>query len=1274
MLQTALKKLISGVVENSIVNTKEIPQVFKISTDPHINTNLAEILVFVNGSKIKALLDLGATKSVINSRAKILESLNIETTNTILQCANGDHLQISGQVQLDVNLNNNNSKSIVAIVSNAVSHQFILGTDFIDTLSYDKNDRCVIVNDVKVQRFRPNEKPLLMRLRTAINLSAWECDQVVEFENPLFGIIDNQSVFIERAPRDNSRDQSFRICETINANSQYLKVNISNMTPNKIILRKGTIICQISPTDTVSNKIFTLTHCDDFDEEQQNLTEFQEKRKLKYFSRPYVCPIDIKNLSGPRANQLTNIFRENPLAFAANENDLGRIAFWRFSIPFLNENEECYQAPRPIPPGLREKVTDEFNKWKNNDLVEEAFSPVNIPVLIVRKSNGSVRLALDARKLNTLSVKDRFPMPNMADIFHRIGIILSEAEEPFMSSFDAKRAYNQLLLNETDKNKVAFSIFNRHYRAKRLVYGLQNGPSAFSRLMSNLFSDDEEIFVFIDDLLIISKNWENHVKAIERLLKKCISIGLVLDPTKSQIGKDECVFLGETITKTGRRPSTKHIDAIKQYPVPKTRKELKRFNGICVFEQKFIKNASVILKPLHQLASPKNDFVWTDEHQNAFETIKSELIKSTGIHHRDPNKQLVLTTDASLEAAGGILSQINSLGDYEPLGYFSRTFTDSEKRQSARHREAYAIHDAIKHFQFQLLGQKFIVETDHHSLIWLAKENLSQTLNMRMVNVYQFLSSFDFTIKYIPNTTDQIKAADALSRAIIVEGLTGIEKLVTKTNPTDHVFAIEHFDKNQINLVTRAKTYENNISDSEITLFRFADSSFTIEQFSKLQSDDKYCKSIKIKLECDCKDRIKRKNQKRDTPVKASKNCRKCKKSKYFCVKNNILYNTKLKKHRLVIPNSIALEFINFLHVSHLHPGAKALESIISRNVFIHNVQALSKQICARCFVCLQVKPRKPNQPSKVSLQPSAIYPFEYCAIDLIDHGKTDARGKRYLLVMVDLLSDFIDGIPLASKTDNLVSKAVLELILRHGAFENIISDNGREFGPIFNSICRKLHINPIKISPYNSRANRCERANRCIRIKERLAYLSRSNWSEAWNLIKFQLNNSPKDKLDGKTPFEVAYGRSMYTPYTNKEIDLVTNSNDWTKISSEYFNTLYPQLVKFQNDRIKIRNDQSDIKSLKKGQKVLIFKPTINDDGKISRFWFGPLTVIRNTARDSYELRCDRTQKIFRRNFRHIRAIAAKPLNAPFDDLETHNIRENESYDLCYIDQIHIE
>ena len=247
------------------------------------------------------------------------------------------------------------------------------------------------------------------------------------------------------------------------------------------------------------------------------------------------------------------------------------------------------------------------------------------------------------------------------------------------------------------------------------------------------------------------------------------------------------------------------------------------------------------------------------------------------------------------------------------------------------------------------------------------------------------------------------------------------------------------------------------------------------------------------------------------------KTCRQCKKASSYKLKNGILYNTKLSKDRLVIPDKIAIEFINFLHVSHLHPGSKALEKITSRNVFIHNIQTIAKQICSRCYVCVQTKPRPAAQPKQVSLQPSATYPFEYCAIDLIDHGKTDFKGKRYLLVIVDLLSDFIDGIPLSNKTDLLVSKALLELMLRHGAFENVISDNGKEFGPMFNSICKKLHVNPIKILPDNSRANRCERANRCIRIKERLSYLTKNNWSEGWNFIKFQLNNSRKDKLDGK-------------------------------------------------------------------------------------------------------------------------------------------------------------
>ena len=371
---------------------------------------------------------------------------------------------------------------------------------------------------------------------------------------------------IERPNNDITRYHKFSICEVITVNAENFNVNISNMSPVDIEIPKGTVIAQISPADTDKNQVLSLTQCVDIDSEKEALATFQSKRNTRYRLSEKIPEVDLSNLTANQKLELELILKSNSLAFAANENDLGRIAYWRFSVPFNNETDECYQAPRPIPPGLKEKVQTEFQKWKDNDLVEEAYSPMNIPVLIVRKQNGSVRLALDARKLNQISVKDRFPMPNMADIFHRIGLILSDATDPFISTFDAKRAYNQLMLDESDRNKVAFSIFNKHYRAKRLVYGLQNGPSAFSRLMSKLFSDDDEIFVFIDDILIISKSWSEHSAAINRLLQKCISIGLVLDPAKSQIAKSECTFLGETITKNGRRPSQKHIEAVSKYP------------------------------------------------------------------------------------------------------------------------------------------------------------------------------------------------------------------------------------------------------------------------------------------------------------------------------------------------------------------------------------------------------------------------------------------------------------------------------------------------------------------------------------------------------------------------------------------------------------------------------------------------------------------------------------------------------------------------------------
>ena len=327
-------------------------------------------------------------------------------------------------------MNNHLTKSVTAIVSSAVSHKFILGTDFIDNLVYNKNDRCVVLNGIKIQRFNPNTKPILLRLKQEIVLSPWQADLELNFANLLFESTDTESILIERPSRDASRYHKFYVCEVVHDNCKTINVNVSNMSPTEIKLRKGTIVCQISPSDTVSNKIFSLSECKDKETERINLNEFQKSRQRKFFSASNTLNIDLSNLNENQKLDLQKIIKQYQLAFAANENDLGRIAYWRFSVPFFDEKAECYQAPRPIPPGLVEKVRDEFNKWTENDLVEEAYSPVNIPVLIVRKPNGSILLALDARKLNSICVKIGFLCRICQIIFIELGLFCPTPQNP----------------------------------------------------------------------------------------------------------------------------------------------------------------------------------------------------------------------------------------------------------------------------------------------------------------------------------------------------------------------------------------------------------------------------------------------------------------------------------------------------------------------------------------------------------------------------------------------------------------------------------------------------------------------------------------------------------------------------------------------------------------------------------------------------------------------------------------------------------------------------
>ena len=1173
------------------------------------------------------LCDTGCAKSVILDQP-FLDRSKFRKVSASLKFANQSTSKVKYETTISITLTKNYTIDVSVLVADELAFPLILGRDVLSHFECDATWNYLNINHRRISLYDPKTHYKIVRAKKAITLKSGESDQIFRVKNPMYGLA-NENIYVypclnkshERKFKTNCMVNNFYVTECVFPNTEYIDVSFTNTTMKPINLPKGCPIAHVQKVNSESD-LNGITIVSDLALEQEEHETFQNEREQKFNIGQESLGFEFANLNEDQSNQISALLNNYALAFSHSSDDLGRIKNYRFTIPLKDDNEICYEPPRPIPPGLKEKVDLEWDKWEKCKIIEESESPNNIPLLIVRKADKTVRIAVDARKINMQSVRDRFPMSNISDIMQNISAKLSNPNA-VISSFDLKRAYNALLINDKDRSKISFSYRNQHFRAKRLLYGLMNGPSGFNRVMQKLFATDDEIFIFLDDICIVSTNWENHLLAIERFLSKCIDNGLVLDMKKAQIAQDSLIFLGERITKNGRQPTDKHLVAINNYRVPQTRKDLKRFLGMANYLVKFVENASVILKPLHELTSQKVDFCWLEIHDIAFEQFKEKLALSTGLRHRNLEYPLVLTCDASLNSCASYLSQLNFDGQLEPLGFQSRAFSGSERKASARHRELYAIIYALQHFQFELLGNQFSIITDHYSLKYLCYEKTKGCLSMRLNNAYSYLSQFEFQIVHRGGNTPEISVADALSRAVSFEQL---ERKIQDDQFERDLFTLEYLSEDNNTSMARLSSSINllecfaNAPEPNMqpgVIFRFAEQHFNKNDFLKLYKDDNDIQNILTKIKLQAKSVMRK-----------------------FKLDDGILYNISGVKSRLVLPTTIGREFVQYLHIVHIHPGALALQKLVTKNIWLYNVQAISKEVAFRCEHCIATKPRPKLHPEIIPKKATQFFPHQRVYIDLIDYGKPDKNRKRYLLTMVCGLTDYIDAIPIANKTEILVQKALLELILKWGCYHEIVLDNGREWSGIFESIAKKLSINTIRISPYNSRANRVERSHRSIHMKSRLMNFGRDKWSLALPYVLHSLNNTPKAKLDFLTPNEALFGRSFYMPYELVP-DEVKGNDSWVECANHYFNELWPTLSKLQMDRYKnsLKFDKKAY-TFEKGSLALIYKPAM-EGGKLSRMFSGPCKIIAKDGANSYRLRDLQTQKIFRRHVRHLRLLA---------------------------------
>ena len=445
-------------------------------------------------------------------------------------------------------------------------------------------------------------------------------------------------------------------------------------------------------------------------------------------------------------NNFSSVFSDKP----------GRTNMAEHSI-VTDQTLPVRRPPYRLPHAYKELVKKELEDMLENDIIETTSSEWASPIVMVKKKDGSLRMCVDYRRLNAVSHIDAYPMPRIDDLIDGLG------NARFISTLDLTRGYWQLPVAEKDRHKTAFTTPYGQFQFKMLPFGLSGAPSSFQRLMDNLIKGCEGFAsAYLDDLVVFSNSWQDHLSQLRRVLNRIKEAGLTVKVGKCQFGTSKCVYLGHTVGNGSVEPELSKLQAVKTFPLPETKRQVRGFLGLTGYYRRFIPDYSSRAAPLTDLTrkSAPNTVKWTPQCNEAFETLKQCLCSGPVLRSPDFNKTFVLQTDASDRGVGAVLSQLSDDGEEHPIGYYSRKLLPREERYSTVEKECLAIRLAVAAFKVYLLGRKFVIQTDHRSLEWL--ERLKEG-NPKLCRWSLALQPYEYRVEHRAGTANL--NADALSRA-----------------------------------------------------------------------------------------------------------------------------------------------------------------------------------------------------------------------------------------------------------------------------------------------------------------------------------------------------------------------------------------------------------------------------------------------------------------------------------------------------------------------------
>eukprot|EP00961_Rhodomonas_salina_P090950 1223993-Rhodomonas_salina.2 len=906
-------------------------------------------------------------------------------------------------------------------------------------------------------------------------------------------------------------------------------------------------------------------------------------------------------------------------------------------IPIKPGSGTPNQAPYRLSTEAQEAVREILKYLYEHGLVQDSVSEFAAPITLAPKPDGTWRFCTDYRRLNAITNEAKYPLPRIDDSLDNLG------KARYYSKIDLRSGYWQVRIEESDIPKTAFRTPFGHHEWLVMPFGLQGAPSVFQRMMNHYLRDflGDFVLCYLDDILIYSNTKEEHLEHIKKVLEVLRKRKLLAKGTKCDFFRQEVLFLGFKVGGGVIDKDPKKIEAVENWPIPETVRDVRSFLGLAGFYRKFINDFAKTARPLtdilkstefeekfgHPFKKKAHVTLGKDEIQ-AFNELKTALTTSPCLIIFDPSKPTEVWADASWTHAtvGAVLLQNHGQG-LQPVAYLSRVLQGAESRYATFEQELLALKVAFEEWRHYLLPLHFTARTDHNGLKYLKTQ---KNLNERQWHWLAFFSEYQFDLLYRPGK--QMVVPDALSRKPRTEN--DIQELlrVQKNEDKDGGLEIKIQLKN---------------GKSKRVLFALHSKRRSRAQGTKILQEDTIPEIFDYSDDPDYGEIFKTLKDDEDTSQPSL--------SLYSIRRGNLFWLDVNLQPRICVPRKYRVALLQEFHDTPLggHFGQdKTYHAIRQRYIWPHQRHHV-EQFVLSCDSCQKNKASHTGSLGTPQLPEVPLEPWARISIDFCGPLPRTKNGNDNIMGVICNLSREVILIPCTTTISAKgTAEAFVERVLSRAGIPQIInSDRGPQFiAKFWKYLWKKLGTKVALSAPYHPNSNPyIERQNKSF-LENLKSFVNtrHDDWEECVIPYEFAYNNSYNPSL-GDTPFFLNHGRHAAMP--------VVIAHKTPSPAVEDFVLNLQNRIAAARDHIKLQQaKRADTRALKArnttfhvGDLVLLSTEHYNlqlQSHKLQPRWLGPLKIVEirgpNTVMIEVPPRLKRIEPI--QNVQHLKPYVSRP------------------------------